>query len=66
MLNLFQKVLPIVNINLKTTYTIPNTLKKFIHRRKDQLDHFAKQSVIYKIECVDCEASYIGQTKRRL
>ena len=47
-------------------FTIPNNLKKFIHKGKDRLDHFSKQGIVYKIECLDCEANYIDQTKKRL
>ena len=55
-----------MDIYLKITFIIPNTLKKFIHRGKDRLEHFSKQGVVYKIECLDCGANYVGQTKRRL
>ncbi|XP_018308772.1 uncharacterized protein [Mycetomoellerius zeteki] len=33
---------------------------------KDQLDPLFNQNVVYKISCDDCEASYVGQTKRQL
>ena len=42
------------------------TLKSFIKRGKDKLELLSNQNVVYKISCDDCEASYVGQTKRKL
>ncbi|KYN08181.1 hypothetical protein ALC62_00836 [Cyphomyrmex costatus] len=50
----------------KLAYSIPNTLKGFIRRGKDKLDLLSNQNVVYKISCDDCEASYVGQTKKKL
>jgi len=47
-------------------YSIPNTLQRFIKRRKDKIDTMSKCDVVYKINCHDCNASYVGQTKRQL
>jgi len=33
---------------------------------KDQLNQLSRCGVIYKINCQDCDASYVGQTKRLL
>jgi len=52
-------------MNSKLAYTIPNTLNKYVKRDKDQLNVLLNQEV-YKIFCEDCEASYVGQTKRKL
>ena len=41
-------------------------MKSFIKRGKDKLDFLSNQNVVYKISCDDCEASYVGQTKRKL
>ncbi|KYQ50966.1 hypothetical protein ALC60_09904, partial [Trachymyrmex zeteki] len=58
---------PIANMcHCKLAFSIPNTLKKFIGKGKDQLDHLCNQNVVYKISCDDCDASYVGQTKRQL
>ncbi|EZA54572.1 hypothetical protein X777_05708 [Ooceraea biroi] len=35
-------------------------------RGKDKLEDARKTGVVYKINCSDCEASYVGQTKRYL
>jgi len=48
------------------SYCSQNTLKKYIKRGKDNLKAFCQQDVVYKISCNDCEATYIGQTKRKL
>ncbi|KYN30074.1 hypothetical protein ALC57_00467 [Trachymyrmex cornetzi] len=62
-----ESFLPIAfKLGCKLSYTIPNSLKNYIKRGKDQLDSLSHQGVVYKIFCEDCEASYVGQTKRRL
>ena len=50
---------------ISRSYNI-NKLKKFIKVHKDPLDSFSKSNVIYKINCNDCDASYVGQTERKL
>jgi len=34
--------------------------------QKDSLEHDSKRNVVYKIDCKNCNASYIGQTGRKL
>jgi len=58
---------PVVNkYGFHIAYTIPNTLRSFIKCGKDDLDSMSHQGVVYKISCHDCDAPYIGQTKRQL
>jgi len=52
--------------NCKLTYSIPNWLKNFIEKRKNGLDPLCNPNVVYKISCDNCDASYVGQTKRQL
>lgn len=52
--------------NLKLVYSCQNKLDKFIKTGKDIIDPMSQCGVIYKINCNDCDASYVGQTKRRL
>ena len=54
-----------IMFHCKLVFSIPNTLKSFIKRGKE-LDFLSNQNVVYKISCDDCEASYVGQTKRKL
>jgi hypothetical protein len=53
-------------LNLSIAFTIPKTLKNYIRSGKHALDPFLCQNVVYQINSIDCEASYVGQTKRRL
>ncbi|KYN45314.1 hypothetical protein ALC56_00160 [Trachymyrmex septentrionalis] len=39
-----------------------NKLKKYIKEHKD-LHHFSKNNVVYKIDCVECDATYVGQIR---
>jgi len=45
---------------------MPDTLNTLIKCGKDHLDLMSQQGVVYKISCRECEASYVGQTKRQL
>jgi len=48
------------------SYSIFNTLKRYVKRGKDGLDVLSHHDVVYKIKCNNCGATYIGQTKRQL
>jgi len=52
--------------NLNLAFSITNSLSNFIKTGKDQLNVSSYCNVVYQINCNDCEASYVGQTKRRL
>jgi len=47
-------------------FSISHTLSNFIKCGKDGLDIMSHRGVVYKISCHDCDASYVGQTKRQL
>jgi len=47
-------------------FTIPNTLSIFIKTGKDKIERSSRCNVVYRIDCKDCGASYVDQTKRRL
>jgi hypothetical protein len=47
-------------------FTIPHKLNKFITTEKDHIDRLSCNDVVYKINCKDCESSYVGQMKRQL
>jgi len=47
-------------------HTIPNKLNRIIKTGKDKLDRMSCCDVVYKIKCKNCDASYVGQTKRCL
>jgi hypothetical protein len=51
---------------ISMAYTGLNKLSKFIRAQKDKLPPDSHSNVIYKINCKDCEASYVGQTGRLL
>jgi len=47
-------------------YRILNKLTGYIKRHKDINKHDRNNNIVYKILCNDCNASYVGQTKRQL
>jgi len=47
-------------------YRTLNNLGGFVKVHKDKVETYANNNVVYKISCNDCEASYVGQTKRQL
>ena len=54
------------DLDIKMSYTGLNKLNCFIKVQKDRLNKDKKTGVVYKINCGDCDASYVGQTKRLL
>lgn len=51
---------------IQIAYTGVNKLSKFIKVLKDKLPIMSHMNVVYKIDCKDCDASYVGQTNRML
>jgi len=41
-------------------------LDRIIKAQKDRLPDYSKKNIVYKISCNDCDATYVGQTKRKL
>src|SRR5580765_437176 len=52
------------NIGLNVVYNVPKKLNTLIKRGKDRLPINNRTEVVYKLDCKNCNASYIGQTKR--
>jgi len=50
----------------KLAFTCYNKLNKFIKVHKDVHPVSLRSNVVYQINCTDCDASYVGQTKRTL
>ena len=54
------------NNDIRVSFRSPNKLKKYIKVHKDVHPHTSKNNVVYKISCNDCDATYVGQTGRKL
>jgi len=50
----------------KLAFTCYNKLSRYIKAHKDSIPLTSRPNVVYKINCQNCEASYVGQTKRML
>ena len=51
-----------IQVHLRPT----NTIRQKLVHPKDKLDKMEQAGVVYKIQCNDCQASYVGETERRL
>jgi len=56
----------IKNHNVKLSFYSLNKLNTIIKAQKDLLPYYCNKNVVYKISCNNCNATYIGQTKRKL
>ena len=52
------------NHNVKTVLKPCNTIGKKLANHKDSVDPNMRQGTVYQIPCIDCDFSYIGETKR--
>ncbi|KYN10230.1 hypothetical protein ALC57_17645, partial [Trachymyrmex cornetzi] len=52
--------------NTKLAFTSLNKLNSLIKGHKNVLPREKRKNVVYKISCKSCDASYVGQTKRKL
>ncbi|KYN22022.1 hypothetical protein ALC57_05589 [Trachymyrmex cornetzi] len=52
--------------NYKVPYKPINTLSSVIKLGKDKLKKMESSQVVYKINCTNCDSTYVGQTKRKL
>jgi len=53
-------------LDVRISYQSLNKLNKIIKVHKDPLPGSSQSNVVYKINCRDCDASYVGQTGRQL
>ena len=49
---------------IKCAFYSKDTLRKHLSKPKDVVPSDQRSNVVYKIPCEDCEATYIGETKR--
>jgi len=52
--------------DIRVSFRSFNKLNKYIKVQKDICPYISKSNVVYRISCGDCDASYVGQTSRRL
>lgn len=55
-----------INSHYKVAYRPINKLNKFMKMDKDKLPRGCLSGIVYRLNCSECEASYIGQTKRKI
>ena len=52
--------------NIRVAFKVSNTLHQKLVRLKDPLRTSDKSNCVYKLQCKDCNACYVGQTARQL
>jgi hypothetical protein len=53
-------------LNLKLLYKRTVNLGNLLAPRRPAVDRMQQKNVVYRISCMQCESSYVGQTKRSL
>ena len=54
------------DINVQVHMKPFRTLRRILSHPKDRIPDDDKSSIVYKINCRDCDASYVGETGRAL
>jgi len=52
--------------DMRVAYYGVNKLRNIIKAHKDTTSKFLQKNVVYKLNCNNCEATYVGQMKRQL
>ena len=52
--------------NIKATFYTQTTLRSLLSKPKDPILKEDRNNAVYQLNCKDCEAIYVGETKRRL
>ena len=52
------------NRHFRCTFYTTETLRKLISHPKDRVPTEKRNNIVYQINCQDCSAAYIGETKR--
>ena len=52
--------------NINIIFRVDSKLNKIIKLGKDVLEKSEMSNVVYKLECISCDQTYVGQTKRLL
>ncbi|EFN62516.1 hypothetical protein EAG_03655, partial [Camponotus floridanus] len=63
---LSESVCKVFNNTESTGFKCFNRLNRFIKVHKDATPKLKENNVVYRIDCNNCDASYVGQTKRHL
>ena len=53
-------------LQVRVCFKPVRTLKQLLSKPKDHIPDLQKSSVVYKIPCAECPASYVSQTGQRL
>jgi len=65
--NISEIAASLINKSLFTAdFRIINKIDKIVTVQKDRTEHTQKNNVVYKINCKNCEVTYVGETKRQL
>ena len=51
---------------IKGIFNSKDTLRKILSHPKDKIPESRNNNVVYQIPCSDCNAVYIGETKRKV
>ena len=56
----------LMDLKVKVCFKPVNTYRRVLSQPKDVVAVWSKSNVVYKVKCKECEASYAGESVRRL